>query len=94
MDTAVLLQDSERAMAPQDPFLHSSISSRDKSLSPEYLSKIHVNLLIDGLSQRFVDVYPVKDPGGVHTVLQAHGFQRPVIALVPTVSLQERKHKE
>lgn len=56
---------------------------------PENACKNRVNLVIDGLSDGFVQVYSCERPGGIDAVFQANGFQSLVKTLVSSTPLHK-----
>lgn len=61
--------------------------------SPEHLPKAGVDFPVDGLRQGVVDVDPEEGAGGVGPLLQAHGLQGAVVALVPVAALRDGRHR-
>lgn len=54
---------------------------------PKNASKSRINLVIDGLSYRFVQIYSGESPGGIDAIFQANSFQSLVKTLVSSTPL-------
>lgn len=66
-------------------FIHER--ARWKDPLPKNASKNRVNLVIDGLSDGFIQIDSCASPGGVDAVFQANGFQSLVETLVSSAPL-------
>lgn len=60
---------------------------------PEHLPEAGVDFPVDGLRQGVVDVNPEEGAGGVRPLLQAHGLQGAVVALVPVAALRDGRRR-